>query len=349
MYAAACGALLAATGCIKDAEPNIEADIVSVATSNEQVLKIVEHWGSIDVYGTPYLDPSDLTLDFTLSEGATITPDPAGVTDYSAARRFEVTSEDGEWVRTYTVTVTLNEIPTSFGFEHWMQPERMRYMMPYEQLGREQGESDLYIWASGNEVYNFLTDKHDDYTVFPTQPTTEAHGGTTAAKLVTRTTPEISKPIASGSLFIGQFDASKYDPRESTQFGLPFMKKPLRFRGWYKYRSGGMKYVSGTPDEFRIRAVLYATDESTRHLDGYTIKDSPNIVAKAELTGGDTPGEGYVEFDLPFEYLTEPDAAGLRDGAYNLAVMFSSSCDGDVYDGAPGSTLLIDDIEIICE
>ncbi len=341
--------LLASTGCIKNMEPNIEADILEVTTDNTDVLKIVEHWGTIDVYGSPYLDPSDLKLDFYLSEGASITPDPANVTDYSAPRKFEVTSEDGEWTRTYIVSVTLNEIPTRFDFEHWIQPDRMRYMMPFEQLGVEQGESDLYIWASGNEAFNFLTNKYDDFTAFPTQPTSEAHGGDRAVKLVTRTTPEFSKPTAAGNLFIGQFDAARYDPRESTQFGLPFMKKPLRIKGWYCYRSGGAKYLSGASDEFRIRAVLYFTDSSTSHLNGYTIKESPNIVAQAELQGGNTPGEGYVEFDLPFEYSAAVDADRLRKGGYNLAVVFSSSCDGDVYDGAPGSTLLIDDVEIICE
>ncbi len=330
-------------------EPNIEADILDVTTDNADVLRIVEHWGSVDVYGSPYLDPSHLQLNFVLSDGATIKPDPATVTDYSEPCRYEVTSENGEWTRTYIVKVTLNEIPTRFDFEHWIQPDRMRYMMPYELLGAEQGESDLYIWASGNEAFNFLTNKHDDYTAFPTQPTTEAHGGKYAAKLVTRTTPEFSKPTAAGNLFIGQFDAAKYDPKESTQFGLPFMKKPLRIKGWYNYRSGGAKYSSGTPDECRIRAVLYLTDTTTKHLDGYTIQGSPNIVAKAELQGGDTPGEGYVEFDLPFEYSSDIDANRLKSGGYNLAVVFSSSCDGDVYDGAPGSTLLIDDVEIICE
>lgn len=348
-YVMACGVLLAATGCIKELEPNIEADILDVTTDNENVLNIVEHWGTIDVYGSPNLDASDLTLNFTLSEGASITPDPASVADYSSPRTFEVTSEDGEWVRQYVVSVTLNEIPTKFDFEHWMQPERMRYRMPYEQLGREEGESDLYIWASGNEAYNFLTNKNDNYTAFPTQPTEEAHSGTYAAKLLTRTTPELSKPIASGSLYIGQFDASKYEPRESTQFGLPFRKKPLKLTGWCKYRSGGDKYKSGTPDEYRIRAVLYLTDSETKYLDGFTIKESPNIVASAEMTGGDTAGEGYVKFDLPFEYKAQIDPEKLHEGAYNLAVMFSSSCDGDVYDGAPGSTLLIDEVEIICE
>ena len=36
-------------------------------------------------------------------------------------------------------------------------------------------------------------------------------------------------------------------------------------------------------------------------------------------------------------------------GCYNLAVIFTSSRNGDVYDGAPQSTLWIDNVEITCK
>lgn len=341
--------LLTLTGCIKSEEPNIEVDILEVLTSNEGVLTVVQQGSTIDVYVVPTLDISDLTLDFVLSEGAAITPDPATVTDYSSARVFRVTSEDKMWTKDYTVSVTLNEIPTSFGFEHWFQPERMRYKIPVEQLGNVAGEAEMHIWASGNEAYNFLTNKFDDHTVFPTQPTTEAHSGDYAVKLITKTTPELSKPIAAGNLFIGQFDASLLEPRESTMFGLPFYKKPVRFHGWYKYRSGGLTQYSKEADNCKLQAVLYKTDGTVKHLNGFTIKTSANIVARAYLSGGDTATDGYVEFDVPFEYTEDIDIQKMKGGGYNLAVIFSSSLNGDVYDGAPGSTLLVDDVEIICD
>lgn len=36
----------------------------------------------------------------------------------------------------------------------------------------------------------------------------------------------------------------------------------------------------------------------------------------------------------------------LAEGKYNLAIVFSSSIRGDHFEGAPGSTLLIDEIEL---
>lgn len=347
-----CFSLIAALqGCIKDEKPNMEVDILDVLYQNEDILNVVLRLDGIDIYATPSIDRSNLSLEYVLSPGAAIKPDPASVTDYSEARTFTVTSEDRQWEKSYNVRVLLNEMPTKFDFENWRQPERMRYRIPYELIAEgESANNELHIWACGNEAYNFLTNKHDDYTVFPTQPTTDAHRGSYAAKLETKLTGQVDKPIAAGNLFIGQFDASMRDPRESTIFGLPFTRKPLRLRGMFKYESGGSSLASKQPDQCRIQAVLYRTDDKVKHLNGLTIKNSPNVVARAEYTGNSTPANaGYIEFDLPFEYTSAVDAATIKKGGYNLTVVFSASCNGDVYDGAPGSVLYIDDVEIICE
>lgn len=344
-----CMAALILTGCIKDEEPNIEVDVLEVSSDAEGILNVTFQQGAsgiIDVYAdAARIDLSDLTLKFVLSDGASITPEPSTVTDYSQPRVFKVTSENRQWEKNYTVRVLFNELPLKYDFEEWMQPEKTKYKIPYEKSGS--GEP-MYIWACGNPAYNFLAGHDDDYTVFPTQPSPDSHSGDFAAKLMTRTTPELSKPIAAGNLFIGQFDASKREPRESTMFGLPFMKKPVKMTGKYRYRSGGLTYMSNESDQFRIRGVLYRTDSSVKHLNGFTIKDSPNIVARAEMSGGDTSGDGYAGFSIDFVYEAPVDPALLARGGYNFAVIFTSSINGDVYDGAPGSTLWIDDVEIIC-
>ncbi len=335
-------------GCIKDELPGIEVDILDVSADTDGLLNVIYNQSDIDVYLAPEVDPASLCLAFVLSEGATIAPDPASVSDYSSPRKFSVTSEDRNWTKEYTVRVRYSSLPTEYDFENWEQPERMRYQIPYEL--DETGDSRLRIWASGNEAYNFLTNKHDDYTVFPTQPTDEAYSGKKAAKLVTRLTGQIDKPMAAGNLFIGRFDASMREPKESTMFGLPFSGKPLRIKGYYKYRSGGLTLKSGVEDKCRIQAVLYRTDKDVKHLNGFNIRTSPNIAGRAELLdGSDTPGEGYVAFDLEFRYDKEVDRDALARGGYNLAVIFSASAGGDSYDGADGSTLLVDGVRIICE
>ncbi len=144
--------------------------------------------------------------------------------------------------------------------------------------------------------------------------------------------------------------ASLREPRESTMFGLPFSHKPLRVVGKYRYKSGGSTLDSGMEDKCRILAVMYLTDEKVKHLNGFNIRTSPNIVGMAEIAdGSSTQGEGYHVFDISFRYDKVVDPELLAKGRYNLALVFSSSNRGDVYDGAPGSELLIDDVEIICE
>lgn len=337
-------------GCIKDELPNIEVDIKNVSSDDGNILTVVYHNDAIDVYVDPNTDPSDISLKIEVSEGASILPDPTGVKGYSVPRVFSVTSEDRNWTKKYTVAVRYAGLPLRYDFENWKQPERMRYMIPVETGIVDGTESELGIWASGNEAYNFLTNKEDDYTAFPTQPTTEAASGEKALKLVTCLTGQIDKPIAAGNLFLGQFDASLREPRESTMFGLPFSHKPLRVTGKYKYKSGGLTLDSKTEDKCRILAVMYITDENISHLNGFNIRTSPNIVGMAEIEdGSSTTGDGYHDFDISFNYKKEINQEMLANGRYNLALVFSSSNKGDVYDGAPGSTLLIDEVEIICE
>lgn len=341
--------MLAFSGCIKDEPPNIEVDILDVVSSQEGVLTVVYHNDAVDVYVAPNVDPSELMFDIKVSEGAVIAPDPSEIVGYQTPRTFSVTSEDGAWTKRYTVRVRLGRMPTSFSFERWIQPERMRYMIPVEPSPSDPDDY-MEIWACGNEAYNFLTNKNDDYRAFPTQPTPDAASGSMALMLVTRLTGQIDKPIAAGNLYLGQFDASLRDPRESTMFGLPFMSRPLRLKGKYKYNSGGKTFFSGSDDKCRIYAALYRMNENSRHLNGYSVKDSPDIVARAEIEdGSSTPGSGYVAFDLPFEYSAPVDETVLAEGGYGLVIVFSSSVKGDVYDGAPGSVLYIDDVEIVCQ
>ncbi|MCR1858356.1 PCMD domain-containing protein [Phocaeicola vulgatus] len=39
----------------------------------------------------------------------------------------------------------------------------------------------------------------------------------------------------------------------------------------------------------------------------------------------------------------------MANGGYSVSIVLSASKDGDVFQGAPGSTLLIDDLELVCK
>lgn len=86
-------------------------------------------------------------------------------------------------------------------------------------------------------------------------------------------------------------------------------------------------------------------------LDGRNVlsEDNPNIVATAIIPKEmRVLTEEWTEFDIPFTYRDgkEVDLLKLADGGYNIAIVFSSSIDGDYFCGAPESTLLVDEVEL---
>ena len=92
----ACLVLLSFTSCIKDEKPNIEADIIEVLSPREGILNVVYKPTSVDIYIDPArIDPRNVSFDYRISQGATILPDPQGVSDYSTSQSFIVTSEGG--------------------------------------------------------------------------------------------------------------------------------------------------------------------------------------------------------------------------------------------------------------
>ena len=81
-------------------------------------------------------------------------------------------------------------------------------------------------------------------------------------------------------------------------------------------------------------------------LDGTNVlaEDNTYIVSVARIKDAKETDE-WIKFDLPFEYRTGKsiDMEKLKAGKYNLAIVFSSSIRGDHFEGAPGSTLYIDE------
>lgn len=288
----------------------------------------------------------------TISEKATITPASEEAQDFSNGKKvtYTVVSEDGT-VKTYEVSVAGKQSILKYSFEEWVTKGtgKAQHEEPEsDQLASSvEGASLLYIYG----VEGFPVCKSED-----------KKSGNYAIKLVTMDTSEAANSlvpaITSGSVFTGKFDL-KYafsDKLSCTQFGIPYDKKPIKFKGWYKY-TPGTKFIDGTDykniievsnktDECAIQAVLYKVDRDNDVLTGHDINDSPKRVAVAALTDGTAKAE-YTEFDIPFVYL---DGKTYEEGAkYKLAIVCSSSKEGDFFKGAGGSTLILDEIEVLGE
>ena len=117
---------------------------------------------------------------------------------------------------------------------------------------------------------------------------------------------------------------------------------PTYLAGYYKYKAGdqfteGGKPVEGKHDICDIYAIMYETSVSVPTLDGTNAFTSPNLVSMARIKDAKETDE-WTYFKLPF--ITLP-------GKYNISIVFTSSLEGDHFNGAIGSTLLIDEAELI--
>lgn len=361
--------------CIQDEALNAEADIEYCVITDKAILKNpadtlfkanTDH-NRITIRVKADADLSRMAPDFILTEGATISPKGGEVQDFSeGAVLYTVTSQDKLWKKTYEVSFSMAEMKTEYHFEHFEKnPGQEKYYQWYEVL--ENGAKQ-YDWATGNPGFEWAKSaaKPGEYpTVFY-----EAGVQGNAVKLETKSTGAIAAimgmRIAAGNLFLGTFDLASAikgtgGALKATNFGVVFNKKPIKLKGWYKYKSGPVfqnkdgKQVDGKKDACDIYSVFYENtsiggngEETGVLLNGADVLTHPNIVALARIQNP-VESDEWTYFELPFVYTRDIDEQALDNYKYNISIVFSSSIDGAYFEGAVGSTLLIDEVELICD
>lgn len=368
----ACGATVL-DGCIKDEPKNQECDILNVwvegadyepsfyNTSQMRVDNVVSNVSEIVFTVRSLLSLPKLPLYFDITDGATIQPASGSLQDFSEGPvTYTVTSEDGQWIRQYKVSFREADLPTyKFSFENVEEQEQggSKYHVFYEV---DQTGAHHNLWASGNQgvaivQYNWSPSQ------FPTRQVDDGYEGKGVC-LSTQYASDLGKmmgkPIAAGNLFLGGFDliAVLINPLQSTQFGIPMDKEPVRVTGYYKYQPGetftdkDMKTIAGRTDEASIYAVFYRNQDSDGNkvlLYGDNVLSSPLIVSKAEVKSL-PPTNEWTRFEMFFEG-GDADPAVLSALGYNMTLVFSSSKDGAMFEGAIGSTLYVDEVEVSFE
>jgi hypothetical protein len=213
-------------------------------------------------------------------------------------------------------------------------------------------------WASGNAGFAFTGKKE-----FPTTVDSAGVEGH-CVRLITRDTGSFGNlagmPIAAGNIFIGEFQTANAmkKPLEATRFGMQIIPtEPVSLKGYYKYTPGEVftdknkKVVEGKKDVCSIYSVVYEIEpENFVTLDGSNVLSSDRIVLVAELENPGEPAE-WTEFEIPFKNINGKifDYEKLQKGEYAITVVASSSKEGAFFEGAAGSTLYVDEIEIVWE
>ncbi len=359
-------AALAAVSCIKEEAPNSEADIVSCTLAGDVLNRdpVIEN-DKVTLILKKGTALTALAPEFTLTPGAVIAPASGTVRDFTSPQYYEVLSEDGQWKKTYKVEATTSGITAStFSFENARLDANGKYRIFYE---TDAAGAEIMTWASGNPGFA-LTGAGSSPDDYPTYQSEDGCKGKCLA-LTTRKTGSfgamMGMPIASGNLFIGTFDVlnALKEPLSATKFGMQFDHVPISLRGYYRYRSGdvfyiqdasasdGLKPVPDMKDRFNVYAIFYESTEEMKTVDGTNAlsEDNPNVLAVAQIDPDKAvESDKWAPFEIDFVFRKGKtvDAGKLADGRYSLAIVFASSVHGDTFEGAPGSTLYIDDVTL---
>lgn len=167
--------------------------------------------------------------------------------------------------------------------------------------------------------------------------------------------------LASGSIFSGTFGPITSAPTNSAaqralvHYGQTFASRPLALKGWYKYIpktidtdiDGKYPEMIGQMDKCKIYISLEAWGNGVSSRPA-----NPTVVGYGELLSGATPTDspealannGYVPFEFRITY--DPDHVVKPD---HIVMCASCSYLSDQFCGGAGSSLYIDDFEIIWE
>lgn len=263
----------------------------------------------------------------------------AKVTNLSANTIYEYQLTDGkdfEISGSDFTTETEATLPNS-GFEDWFTSDGNVY--PGTDIGS-------LFWDTSNKGANSVSTKN------PTNETDFVASGKKAAKLESK---KVIAFFAAASLYTGSF--GKVNGLGAiVNFGRPFTSRPIAFNGYYKYVPAnvdmganklpeGATISEGSPDQCSIYIALSKKAYSIDNTDSNTFikfKDDDNIIAYGELPSGNaTSGEEYTKFSIPLKY------KNVKDKPTHIIIVCSSSKYGDYMAGGVGSTLYLDDFELV--
>lgn len=301
---------------------------------------------------------AELVPTFTISQGATVDKESGVKQNFKNPVKYTVTSEDGIYKTEYSVTAVVGKLLT-MSFDEWTT------------VNTQNGDYDFPVgtWGGTNEGMAMINVSANSVGKGFEMPVTavEGHNGDGKAAMLKSIHTEIEiggqilndafdlPYLTAGSLFSGTFNTDLKDFLNSTKFGIPYDGMPVTFTGWYKYTPGTKYYnadntvAEGVVDKCSVYAVLYEElleNGKNIPLTGHDITNSSRIVLRAVAADGSAKAE-WTEFNVPFESVEgrtyDPNKK------YYLAVICASSDKGDTYNGADGSTLVVDDFKIIAE
>ena len=199
--------------------------------------------------------------------------------------------------------------------------------------------SSTYVWDSANPGTASIAGN----------PTTPEESDVVSGKAARLTALVAYGQLAAGNIYTGKFGAVA-GLGAKLKWGYAFTSKPIALRGWMKYAPATINKtkapytsLSGQVDQCSIK--MYLTDWSAQYDISTSDKqflpeDDASIIASGALYSN-VRNNGYVQFTIPFEY------RDLQRTPSYIVIMASSCRYADYFTGGEGSTLLVDEFELI--
>lgn len=163
--------------------------------------------------------------------------------------------------------------------------------------------------------------------------------------------------FAAASLYTGKFNSLVGTNGAKIDFGQEFASRPTALHGWFRYTNGKIDYRGGnTPEGVAeigtddLCSIYMALAKAPHQLDNtktstfFDFENDPNIIAYGQLPDAEavSTNNEWKEFTVTMTYkdLTPQTQ-------YYLIIVCSSSKYGDYFTGSTGSTMYIDDLELI--
>lgn len=163
--------------------------------------------------------------------------------------------------------------------------------------------------------------------------------------------------FAAASLYTGKFNSLVGTNGAKIDFGQEFTSRPTALHGWFRYTNGKIDYRGGnTPEGVAeigtddLCSIYMALAKAPHQLDNtktstfFDFENDDNIIAYGQLPDAEavSTNNEWKEFTVTMTYkdLTPQTQ-------YYLIIVCSSSKYGDYFTGSTGSTMYIDDLELV--
>ena len=331
---------------------NTGADIVNLDILHEGKTSFsvsVDPWAKDIEFSLPEAEfPLTISLiNIALSPGASMENytegDELTFDKMESTHKINVVSEDGNITREWTVSFKLPQIANS-DFEQWGSGYDVNQgnitIAPLPEKGKG--------WATANNSY-----------IQGTLPIDYKGGKAAQMKTGVQKVPIFDHDlIAAGTLYTGYFQL-KLDfenPRSMTNFGIPFNVriKSVEFDAQYIAGPQLQQSIKNDKGKYRVQnidgydegqawvEILRWTGEGELHYEGKPL-NGLEVLGRKELLfdGANKKYHQWARYSLPVEY------TDTQKTPTHIAIVFSSSKGGDIFKGAPGSILNVDNVELI--